>query len=131
MIKKQWVYSGEEYSSERQVRQVIWEKERKAFGTPKTAEEWRELGVTYTEIEEKNSEEDAVDPHRLKVQICSKRDVLLSNSDYYILPDYPSTDEGLRAVKVYRQALRDITKQENYPYEVTWPEVPDVLTRRG
>ena len=128
MIKKQWEYSGEVYSSEKQVRQAIWEKERKAFGTPGDAEAWAELGVTCSEVAVEEPEV-TVDPYRLKIPIRNLRDSLLSASDYYMLPDYPSTEEGLEAVKAYRQALRDVPKQENYPYEVIWPEKPSVLIR--
>lgn len=51
MIKK-YFYNGKEYLSDYQVRQAIFETERKAF--PEEPEEnkaefWNELGVTYTE----------------------------------------------------------------------------------
>jgi hypothetical protein len=32
--------------------------------------------------------------------------------------------EALQPILEYIQALRDITKQERYPTEITWPEVP-------
>lgn len=51
MIKK-YVFNGVEFSSERMVRQAIWRSDRKAFGKPKTAEEWLKLGVTYIEEQE-------------------------------------------------------------------------------
>lgn len=56
-----------------------------------------------------------------------KRNALLSESDYYVMPDYPSTDEGLLAVMAYRQALRDISKQEGFPEKIEWPDKPSVL----
>ena len=43
------------------------------------------------------------------------------------MPDYPSTTDGLLAVKKYRQELRDITGQSGFPKEITWPEKPSVL----
>lgn len=51
MIKK-YIFNGVEFSSERMVRQAIWRSDRKAFGKPKTAEEWLKLGVTYIEEQE-------------------------------------------------------------------------------
>ena len=124
MIEKKWTYQGEDYSSIYAVRQAIWEKERKAFGSPEDAEAWAELGVTYTETEVADPEPDE---NQLRWQVIRERDQLLAESDYYVLPDYPSTEEGLDAVRAYRQALRDITAQEGFPKEVEWPDKPDVL----
>lgn len=124
MIEKKWTYQGEDYSSIYAVRQAIWEKERKAFGSPEDAEAWAELGVTYTETEVADPEPDE---NQLRWQVIRERDQKLSESDYYVLSDYPSTEEGLEAVKTYRQALRDITAQEGFPKEVEWPDKPDVL----
>ena len=124
MIEKKWTYQGEDYSSIYAVRQAIWEKERKAFGSPEDTEAWAELGVTYTETEVADPEPDE---NQLRWQVIRERDQLLAESDYYVLPDYPSTEEGLEAVKTYRQALRDITAQEGFPKEVEWPDKPEVL----
>ncbi len=51
MIKKSYVYKDTTYTSADAVRQAIWKHDRKAFGTPQTADEWAELGVTYTETD--------------------------------------------------------------------------------
>ena len=124
MIEKKWTYQGEDYSSIYAVRQAIWEKERKAFGSPEDAEAWAELGVTYTETEVADPEPDE---NQLRWQVIRERDQLLAESDYYVLPDYPSTEEGLAEAKTYRQALRDITAQEGFPKEVKWPHRPAAL----
>ena len=58
-----------------------------------------------------------------------KRDSLVSQTDYYMLPDYPSTPDGIEAIKTYRQELRDITKQSGFPRNVEWPAVPYVLCK--
>ena len=50
------------------------------------------------------------------------RHLLLTRSDWTQLPDVPS--ETKEAWAAYRQALRDITKQTGYPYEINWPTVP-------
>lgn len=60
----------------------------------------------------------------LASQIRSKRDYLLEETDYLLAPDYPISPEDLEAVKVYRQALRDVPQQETFPSEVIWPEKP-------
>ncbi|MGE4319614.1 MAG: tail fiber assembly protein [Deferribacterales bacterium] len=62
----------------------------------------------------------------LAAAIRSKRDTLIAETDYLVMPDYPLSDTILTAVKEYRQALRDITAQEAFPASVTWPEKPEI-----
>ena len=50
-----------------------------------------------------------------------ERDVLLSICDWTQLPDATADKD---AWATYRQALRDITDQENFPHSVTWPTKP-------
>ena len=45
----------------------------------------------------------------------SRRNMLLKETDYLLMPDYRITAEKLVLVKVYRQALRDITIQVGFP----------------
>lgn len=49
-----------------------------------------------------------------------KRDALIKETDFYMLPDYPAVPEGIAE---YRQALRDITKQPGFPHSIDWPEL--------
>lgn len=56
-----------------------------------------------------------------------ERDERLAASDYFMLPDYPASEEDRAAVAAYRQALRDLTAQEGFPHGVEWPEKPDCL----
>lgn len=125
-LVKKWVYGGKEYLGEYSLRQAMFETTRKAFGPAPTEKDalvsfWANLGVTYTETEYIPTEAE------LKARAIRKRDLLLQESDYYVLADYPSTEEGLTEVKAYRQALRDITSQEGYPQAITWPTKPAVL----
>ena len=39
------------------------------------------------------------------------------------------TEDEIRDVAAYAQALRDITSQDNYPYNVVWPETPAGLRK--
>jgi len=57
-------------------------------------------------------------------RIRAKRDALLDESDYTVLPDAPVAD--VDAWKTYRQSLRDITTHANFPYlkNDDWPEDP-------
>jgi|TARA_B110000503_G_C7140054_1_gene410468 hypothetical protein len=55
-----------------------------------------------------------------------KRTQLLVESDY---TEFPSIQEKMTAEKIvewgtYRQALRDITKQQSYPWDPQWPTKP-------
>jgi len=54
-------------------------------------------------------------------QVRKKRNGLLSDSDWTQVADAP-VDQAAWAV--YRQALRDITDQEGFPYSVNWPTAP-------
>lgn len=60
-------------------------------------------------------------------EVRSKRNSLLTATDYLLMPDYPISDTDREAVKAYRQALRDITLQDGFPREVIWPEKPEVV----
>jgi len=68
----------------------------------------------------------------------NKRNNLLKNSDYCILPDYPISDIKKKEWYIYRQKLRDITKsldknkliliEENGNLEIggiIWPNKPE------
>lgn len=119
---KRYIYNGETYQSEYAVRQAIWKNEYTIFGEFDADA----LGVTVEEyeVEQKSvelSDEEVAERMRLK------RDKLLEASDYYMMIDYPATDAGIVAVKAYRQALRDITKQAGFPNEIEWPALPAVL----
>jgi len=53
--------------------------------------------------------------------IRTKRNKLLKESDWTQVVDAP-VDQAAWAA--YRQALRDITSQADFPNEVTWPTQP-------
>ena len=52
--------------------------------------------------------------------VRNKRDGLLSDTDWMALSDNTMSPEMV----AYRQALRDVTAQEGFPYSVTWPVKP-------
>lgn len=64
--------------------------------------------------------------NELATTIRSKRNLLLTETDYLLMPDYPISEEYLEKVKEYRQRLRDITKQENFPTSVVFPNFPKI-----
>mgnify|MGYP001328317372 CR=1 FL=1 len=78
--------------------------------------------VSFTPLPEREKSDD-----ELAAEIRAARDVLLSETDHLVMPDYPISEEDLSLVKAYRQALRDITEQEGFPRSVEWPEKPEVI----
>lgn len=71
-----------------------------------------------------SSVDKTIDLDTLKNNINIRRNFLLAESDWVVLPDAPFTEEQKNTWKVYRQELRDITIQEGYPENVEWPEKP-------
>ena len=75
------------------------------------------------------------------MQVRGQRDALMADTDYVItrhteqsalvmagkLAVAKLTKDQILEVQVYRQALRDITTQED-PYKIVWPAKPDCLS---
>lgn len=58
------------------------------------------------------------------IKIKQKRDQLLQESDWIVVK---ATEEGKPVPeewKTYRQALRDVTSQPEYPKNIVWPQKP-------
>ena len=80
-----------------------------------------------------NFEQDAVGnwslPHVVEQQpleqagrnIRSRRDGLLQETDWIVIKSSERGQNIPAEWELYRQALRDITSQEGFPYSVTWP----------
>lgn len=65
--------------------------------------------------------------NEIAYDIRRKRTSILNNTDYFMNPDYPISDENRSMLKYYRQALRDIPQQEGFPENVVWPTPPEFL----
>jgi hypothetical protein len=74
---------------------------------------WAVTPATPEEIAERTNAKEA--------EVRQQRNELLSACDWTQLPDSPADHE---AWATYRQALRDVTAQEGFPWEVVWPEEP-------
>lgn len=72
-------------------------------------------------IVEKSTEEKESYLQECILQARAKRNFLLKESDWTQTEDAP-VDKA--AWKTYRQALRDITTQPNFPYSIDWPIEP-------
>lgn len=126
MIK--YNYKGNQYDWLSDIRKVIWNEDRMVFG------EWDEETKKHFGVTEVNIPEPEVPPYvptdeELADRIRRERDEKLEETDFFVMPDYPSDPKDLEEVKTYRQALRDITKQSSFPKEVTWPELPSVFKK--
>ena len=55
------------------------------------------------------------------------RDKLLAETDWTQVLDAPISAESREAFRVYRQALRDITEQPEFPKVIEWPVKPEVV----
>lgn len=120
---KRFIYRGEKHVSEYSLRQAIGKYEQLAFGKL-TPEFMSQHGVT----EEEYSPENEMTDEELASCVRMRRNSMISHTDFYVQPDYPSDPAGLEAVKAYRQALRDIPEQSGFPRNVQWPAMPSVLS---
>lgn len=112
-----YIKDGMEFTSELALRRAYPE-----LVFPKLTDEvMAMLGITK---EERNIVKTA---EAMAAEVRARRDFLLRKSDYYLMPDYPATEDGLSEVKAYRQNLRSIPQQSGFPLDVTWPTKPEVL----
>ena len=75
-------------------------------------EEYTELEL-HRFFEIKKNAEPTTD--ELSAQKRAERDNLLAQTDKYMLPDFPITDEEREQYKAYRQYLRDLPEQAEFP----------------
>lgn len=70
------------------------------------------------------------DPVYCASQVRGMRDHLISETDYMLMQDYPLSAEDKKSMEVYRQSLRDITKDPSFPWtgtpveNIPWPKNP-------
>ena len=57
---------------------------------------------------------------RLAAEERAKRTALLMETDHYALSDVTMSD----AMATYRQALRDVPQQTDFPTSINWPTKP-------
>lgn len=119
-----YTYKDKKYTSLYTLRRAIWDNDHTIFG-----DLTNELKTRFNITEEEYNPEDEWTEDQWADMVRRKRDSLISGTDYYILPDYPSTPDGIEAVKQYRQDLRDITLQSGFPRNVQWPSLPSALSR--
>ena len=83
-----------------------------------TNEEGVETTVT---VQAQKDAKVAADNASLASRERATRDTLLKETDHFALSDVTMTD----AMKTYRQALRDVPQQSEFPNTITWPTKPE------
>ena len=76
---------------------------------------------------EEEAEHDAIEAawaagadDRTAAEVRRQRNAFLSETDWMANSDVTMSDEW----RTYRQALREITSQEGFPNDITWPTKP-------
>jgi metal-sulfur cluster biosynthetic enzyme len=81
--------------------------------------EWRQAW----EVQELSPEEKQEYQNQKSREVRAQRLYLLQESDWTQFRDIPEEVSQLWAP--YRQALRDVTAQPGFPFEVQWPQKPE------
>lgn len=102
----------------------VWEQKPDGYFTP---EEW--------DVAHPDPAPSPPTEAELFQQLRAERDRRLAATDYLLMDDYPLDNTRKEAVRLYRQALRDLPAQEGAPWdggreETPWPEIPSVLQAR-
>lgn len=85
------------------------------------------IGPVFTDNDEQTAAEQLtaykqrIDDNQAQ-NIRNSRDQLLKETDWTQIKDVPVDQE---AYAIYRQELRDITKQEGFPFDIVWPTAPN------
>jgi hypothetical protein len=92
--------------------QVAYTKDEPDYEGNKWVLNWGVRDLTQFEIDEMADQE------------RSARNQRLSDCDWTQLSDAPLTDAKKAEWEAYRQALRDISDQSGFPYDINWPVDP-------
>jgi hypothetical protein len=76
--------------------------------------------LTALKVKEKDWKDS--EPIRLAIEVRSKRDSIVSQTDWMGLSDTADMTDDWKA---YRQALREVTSQDGFPHSVKWPTKPE------
>lgn len=105
---------------------VVWEMFDSAIEKLETVEPYIKDGKVYTCLKvvktEAELQDDAIKAQLAKEnEVRSQRNQLLKDSDWTQVADAPIDK---LAWATYRQALRDLTSQEGFPFNVVFPNPP-------
>ena len=77
-------------------------------------------------IRQKQREDEYNRKYNVERRVRDQRDLLLAETDKYLLLDYPIANKKLEEILEYRQALRDVSNQEGWPRSIIWPVKPKI-----
>lgn len=95
--------------------QIINKKEHIAFANWKAVNGGNLISVSLGNGTYRLEEIPAPTTEELAQEKRAERDNLLAQTDKYMLPDFPITDEKREQYKAYRQHLRDLPEQAGFP----------------
>ena len=95
--------------------QIIDKKEHIAFANWNNANGGKLRSIPVGDGTYRLEEIPAPTTDELAAQKRAERDSLLAQTDKYMLPDFPITEEKLVQYKAYRQYLRDLPEQAGFP----------------
>lgn len=97
------------------------DRQKLEAGTPSLIDgQWRE---TWKVVDLSASEVASIAAVKAK-EARSKRNALLTESDWTQLADSPLDADGKGAWALYRETLRMVPQQSGFPWNVTWPPKP-------
>jgi hypothetical protein len=76
-------------------------------------------------VEQLTEEEAAASSGEWSMRVRAERDRRLAETDWWVSKAAESGDAISAEKQTYRQALRDVTAQEGFPYSVVWPAKPE------
>lgn len=101
---------------------TAWKPHNSATEKLETTTPYIEDGQVYTvQVVARTQEELDAETQNKAAQVRAERNRLLSESDWTQVLDAPVNRS---AWATYRQALRDISEQAGFPWEVQWPAEP-------
>lgn len=83
-----------------------------------------EDGVLHTKAEQEAAYQAGLDA-KAADSVRKERDELLAATDWRVIKAYETGSNIPAEWELYRQALRDITTQEGFPHDITWPTQPE------
>lgn len=105
---------------------VEWEYIDDSIYKIEHVEPYISYGKVYTYTVQEKTDDERQEYHdqikkKLELNIRYKRNQLLKDTDWTQVDDAPVNKQ---AYADYRQALRDITLQEGFPFNIEWPVAP-------
>jgi len=79
-------------------------------------QQWQILPIPQEQIDARN--------HQQAAAIRAERNVRLAATDWWVIKALEAGQMLDASQAAYRQALRDITSQPGFPWDIIWPEMP-------